>query len=126
LLLTGELQYHKELCEKFPPSLFELFLIPNMGAKRIQVLYDQLQIRSLDELEQACGEGRLLTLKGFGPKMQNKMIEGIAFARQHQGLFLYSQAEQAAARLLAYLEKHPAVTRVSVAGSLRRKKEVTK
>src|SRR5690606_19502551 len=39
---------------------------------------------------------------------------------------LYSQAEQAAARLIAMLESHPAVTRVSVAGSLRRKKEVTK
>jgi DNA polymerase (family 10) len=126
LLLTGELQYHKELCAKFPPSLFELFLIPNMGAKRIQMLYDQLKICSLDELEQACNEGRLLTLKGFGPKMQDKLIEGIAFARQHQGLFLYSQAEQAAARLIAMLESHPAVTRVSVAGSLRRKKEVTK
>jgi DNA polymerase (family X) len=126
LLLTGDMQYHRELCAKFPPSLFELFLIPNMGAKRIQTLYEELNITGLDELEQACAEGRLLELKGFGPKMQEKLLEGIAFARQHQGLFLYSQASRAAEGLVARLQEHTAVQRLSLAGSLRRKKETTK
>lgn len=126
LLLTGDLKYYRELCAKFPPTLFDLFLIPNMGAKRIQTLYDELQIQSLDDLERACNEGRLQGLKGYGPKMQTKLLEGIAFARQHQGLFLYSQAERAAEAVLARLREHPKVQRISIAGSLRRKKEVTK
>lgn len=126
LLLTGDLKYYRELCAKFPPSLFELFLIPNMGAKRIQTLYEELKIQSLDDLERACNEGRLQGLKGYGPKMQAKLLEGIAFARQHQGLFLYSQAERAAEALLARLREQPGVIRISVAGSLRRKKEITK
>lgn len=126
LVTTGALAYHRELRDKFPESLFELFAIPGLGAKRIKTLFEELQIRSLGELEYACAENRLLELKGFGPKMQQKVLEGLAFARKHRGQWLVSTAQTAARELRDWLAGDKAVERIEIAGSLRRRKEVVK
>ena len=126
LVTTGRLEYHEQLRAKFPPEIFELFSIPSLGAKRIKTLYDELQITSLDSLEQACRTGELAKLKGFGAKLQDKVMEGIAFAHEHSGKFLLGAASREAERLLAYLATDPTVVRIEIAGSLRRRKEVIK
>lgn len=126
LVTTGELQYHKELRAKFPESLFELFVIPGLGAKRIKTLYEKLGIRSLGELEYACTENRLIALKGFGPKIQVKVLEGLAFAKKHRGLHLFDTALAEAEHLRDWLAQDPSVIRIEVAGSIRRHKELIK
>lgn len=123
LVTTGELEYHKNLRKQFPDTLFDLFKIPGLGAKRIKQLFDELKIASLDELEAACKDGRLDGLKGFGPKLQQNILEGIAFARQHSGRFLISTGRETAEYLLDHVKAHPSVIRAEIAGSLRRWKE---
>lgn len=126
LVTTGRLQYLEDLQAKFPKNLFELFGIPGLGAKRIKTLYTDLNIQSLGELEYACSENRLLALKGFGPKMQEKVLAGIAFSKKHQGQYLFSEAYCEAARLRDWIAAHPAVIRIELAGSIRRRKETVK
>lgn len=126
LIRTGRMQYHADLRARFPETLFELFRIPGLGAKRIKTLYDALGVASLGELEYACHENRLIGLKGFGPRMQEKLLEGIAFAQRQSGLHLFDKAYEEGERLLALLLAHPAVQRAAVAGSLRRRKEIIK
>lgn len=126
LVTTGTMAYHQELRAKFPDSLFDLFRIPGLGAKRIKALYEELGIRSLGELEYACNENRLITLRGFGPKMQEKVLEGIAFSKRHIGLHLFDEAYEEAQRLRAWLAQDRSVIRLEIAGSLRRRKEVIK
>ena len=126
LARTGVLEYHQKLRAQFPESLFELFGIPGLGPKRIRALYEELQVASLGELEYACHENRLVSLNGFGAKMQAKVLEGIEFAKRGRGLFLCGQAQEEAERLRGILEAGPEVVRVEVAGSLRRCKEVVK
>ena len=126
LVTTGALAYHEKLRAKFPDTLFELFKIAGLGAKRIKALYEQLGIQSLSELEYACTENRLITLKGFGPKMQQKALDGIAFAKKHRDLHLFDTALAEAERLRDHLAEDPSVIRIAVAGSLRRRKEVVK
>lgn len=126
LVATGSLEYHQKLRGQFPESLFDLFHIPGLGAKRIKTLYEDLGVSSLGELEYACSENRLVSLKGFGSKMQQKVLEGIAFAKKHQGRFLYNRASKEAERLLATLREQEGVIRIATAGSLRRRKEVIK
>lgn len=123
---TGSLKYLEDLRAKFPETLFELFAIPSLGAKRIKTLYEELGVQSLGELEYACTENRLLALKGFGEKMQQKLLEGIAFAKKHRDLHLFDAAFAEAQRLRDILAKDPAVIRIEIAGSLRRRKEVIK
>jgi DNA polymerase (family 10) len=126
LVTTGELIYHQKLRAEFPDTLFDLFGIPGLGGKRIKTLYRDVGITSLDELEKACNEDRIAALKGFGAKSQNKILEGVAFARLHEGQHLVHKARAEADRLLAHLKKSESVIRIEVAGSLRRCKEVVK
>lgn len=123
---TGSLGYHQDLRRKFPSTLFELFGIPGLGPKRIKQVYESLQIQSLDDLRAACEDGRLAELKGFGPKMMEKLLKGIEFAKAHQGQFLFDKAYSEARRLVNILSEEPSVIRIDVAGSLRRCKEVVK
>ncbi len=126
LVTTGRLEYLEELRAQFPPTLFELFSIPGLGAKRIGTLYHDLGIRSLGELEYAIEENRLLTLRGFGPKMQEKILEGIAFAKRQRGQYLFPTVLNEAVKLRDWLLEAPGVVRVEIAGSVRRRKEIVK
>ncbi len=126
LVTTGRLKYYEDLRAKFPDSLFDLFRIPGLGAKRIKTLYDDLDIKTLGELEYACTENRLITLKGFGPRMQQKVLDGLAFAKRHQGLYLVNTALEAARSLREHLLEAKSISNIAIAGSLRRRKEVVK
>lgn len=126
LVTTGSLEYYEELRQQFPKTLFELFHIPNLGPKRIKTLYEELGIQSLGELEYACNENRLLSLDGFGKKMQEKILEGIAYARKYRERSLISRGRTASVPLLEYLKAHASIERIELAGSLRRWRETIK
>ncbi len=126
LVTTGKLEYHQELRAKFPDTLFELFGIPGLGAKRIKQLYEELGVESLAQLEEACADDKMKDLKGFGEKMRQKILDGIALVKKHQGLYLFNRAWDEAVTLRDYLAEDKSVIRIEIAGSLRRKKEIIK
>ncbi|MCC6142891.1 MAG: DNA polymerase/3'-5' exonuclease PolX, partial [Candidatus Hydrogenedentes bacterium] len=126
LVLTGKLQFLEDLRAQFPPTIYELFGVPGLGPKRIKMVYDALGIDSLAKLEEACLDSRLLSLKGFSKKLQDKILEGIAFSRQFTGQHLYNVAAAAAEELMDHLRDMPGVDQMQVAGSLRRCKEIIK
>jgi len=123
---TGSMKYLEELTREVPESLLELMQIPNLGPKKIKVLYDELGISNIGELEYACKENRLIHLAGFGEKTQEKVLKGIEFFKRHKGEFLfgdiYSEAEGIKERLSAVI----APEWVEVCGSIRRRKEVVR
>ncbi len=126
LVLTGSLDYYEELKESIPESLLELLKIPGLGPRKVKALYDTLGITSLGELEYACRENRLVNLKGFGAKTQDNIMKGIEFIRRYQGQHYFSEAREVATGLLEDIKKFPALDRVSLAGSIRRCKELVK
>ena len=123
---TGELGYHQKLRAKFPSTIFTLFAIPGLGPKRIKQVYDELNTQSIEDLERACLDGSLRELKGFGPKMIEKLQRAISFAKEHQGENYFDKAHSEARRLVNILSEDPSVIRIDIAGSLRRCKEVVK
>ena len=125
-VLTGKLDYHQKLRSQFPPTLFDLFGIPGLGPKRIKQVYDELNIKSLDALEQSCEDGTLASLKGFGPKMLDKLQRGIKFTKLHQGQFHFDKAYTEAMRIKEFLNKESSIIRIDIAGSLRRCKDIVK
>jgi len=66
LVLTGSLPYYEELKASVPEGLLEMLRVPGLGPRKVRALYDMLGITSLAELEYACRENRLVSLKGFG------------------------------------------------------------
>lgn len=126
LLSTGRLTYYEELRKSFPSGLLELLDIPGLGPKRVKVLYDDLDVKSVGELEYACKENRLLALDGFGEKLQEKILDGIRYLRKIGDQHLIDFARQEAARVRAALERVSGLKALSEAGSLRRSKETVR
>lgn len=121
LLDTGELQYYNSLQEKAPPGVRELLRVPGVGPRTAGRLYRELGITSLAELKRAAEEGRLATLKGFGAKMIEGILQGISVAeRQERRMLLAHALETAEELILALRTAAPALRQATYAGSLRR------
>ncbi len=126
LITTGRLEYYEELKSGFPPTLFELFGINGLGAKKIKALYDKLQISSLAELEAAATDGRVAGLPGFGEKTAKNLLANIAQRQRNAAFYRLGDVAGPAMRLVEELRAHPAVLRASEGGSFRRRKEVVR
>ncbi len=124
LVTTGRLEYLEKLRAAVPPGVVELLSVPSLGPKKTRLLWKELGIESLQALRKACEEKRLLGVKGFGEKTQAKLLAGLGFLEKNRGRHLLSEALPCARRLLAHLQKSPHVIRSSIAGSLRRWKEL--
>lgn len=123
---TGKMEYYEELTKEVPGSLLELMEIPNLGPKKIKVLYDALGITNIGELEYACKENRLVHLAGFGDKSQEKVLKGIEFLKRHKGEFLFGDIYHEAEGIKKSISAIIAPEWVDVCGSIRRRKEIVR
>ncbi len=124
IIQTGDLQLRRQLARKFPHELMELREIPGLGPKRIKLLMDRLHIHGKEDLERHAKSGKLHSIKGFGPKIEEKILETIAKKEASPGKrILYSQAAIITTALLAHLRKCRAIEELEVAGSFRRRRE---
>jgi DNA polymerase (family 10) len=121
---TGESEYLKQLQEGTPAGISELMRIPNLGPKKIKLLFDTLNIQTVEELEKSCREGALNSLKGLGQKTADKILAGIEQFRRFRGNHPFFRAYRRAVPLLEYIQSSPAVIRAELAGSIRRRKEI--
>ncbi len=126
LVTTGRLTYYEDLKKSVPEGLLEMLSIPGLGPKKIQALYKNLKITSIHQLEKACRENLLLKLEGFGEKTQTKILQGIEFIRKNEERHRYDEVDAQAQLILQAFGKHPKIIRSSLAGSLRRHKELIK
>ncbi|MDH4123720.1 MAG: DNA polymerase/3'-5' exonuclease PolX [Thermoplasmata archaeon] len=123
LIETGKLEYLDKLRAELPKGLLDLLEIPEVGPKTAMILYKELGIKSVDDLKAAIFDHKLQGIKGFGPKTEEKILQGIRIVESRAGRSLLNDAYQTAAQVLSYLqEKHPGQM-MSIAGSLRRMKE---
>ncbi|HAR63044.1 MAG: DNA polymerase/3'-5' exonuclease PolX [Candidatus Margulisiibacteriota bacterium] len=126
LQTTGHLVYYEQLKEKTPPGLIEMMKVPTLGPKKVIILYHELGIKSIQELEQACLENRLLHIEKFGLKTQQNIMEGISFLKKYSGTYLLTDGINTANKLVAHMKSLPEVTSIEVAGSIRRRKEIVR
>ncbi|MGI5864303.1 MAG: DNA polymerase/3'-5' exonuclease PolX, partial [Myxococcales bacterium] len=110
----------------FPPGVLELMRLQDLGPKRIAQLYRELQVGSIDELAQACRDGRVRALKGFGEKTEAKILESIASLRRMGSRLPLGSARPVALELLERLRRAPGISRAELAGSIRRWRETVK
>tara|TARA_B110000438_G_scaffold302322_1_gene359673 strand:+ start:1065 stop:2807 length:1743 start_codon:yes stop_codon:yes gene_type:complete len=120
LFATGELEFYDNLLASVPPGLLDLLDIPGLGGKKIKALHEQLEIDSIESLAEACNEGKVAELKGFGEKTQEKILSGIKNREIYAARHLWWKARKIADRILPCLQDLPQVERVEAAGSLRR------
>lgn len=124
-IVEGKTGFRDEFRQKIPEGLIELTQIPGLGPKKAKQIIDELGIHTLGELEYACRENRILLLKGFGEKVQNKILEGIRFLKSTSGKARLSEALHVSDQILEELRKVAGPSgRVEEAGQVRRRLEV--
>ncbi len=124
LAATGTLPFLEKLKAEFPDSIFGLFDISGLGAKKIAALYAELGVSSIADLQKACESGEAAKLSGFGEKTAAKLLEAISARAKYADTFRVDQVAPAAREILEYLRGHPDCSRAEVAGSFRRGKEI--
>jgi len=123
ILQTGSAHALKKLQDKIPAEVIQLLRIPNLGPKRVRVLYNDLEIKSLKQLLQAAEDGRIRSLPGFGQKTEAHILEAVKAFSKEETRFKISDVRPHVDCLLDYLQKIPAVKQAVAAGSYRRAKE---
>lgn len=120
---TGQLAKHRELLREIPPGVLQIKQLPNIGPNRARVLFKELGITNLDQLEQAAKERKVRALKGFSGKLEWDILNGIEMARSRQGRTRLSIARDLADELMEFLKLIPGTEALEVAGSTRRWKD---
>jgi len=123
IVTTGELPLRKELASKLPAGLLDLLRIPGLGPKRVKLLYKKLKVKSAADLATALDKGRVQKLKGFGPKIEEKMRAGLDQAQVGERRMLLNEAETQANAIVAFLRAGGGIRQIEVAGSYRRRRE---
>ncbi len=123
LMSTGTLPYYEELKAEFPPGLFEMFELQGIGPKKIKALWETLGITTIELLEAAAKDGRVAGLAGFGKKTADNILAAIEIRRKHSGRFRLGDIAHDAETMLEALRGLPEVSRVSMCGSYRRRRE---
>ncbi|MCF0053499.1 PHP domain-containing protein [Dyadobacter sp. LJ53] len=119
---TGTFPELEELLSNTPLGVMEMFNIKGIGPKKIAVLWQELGIDNLHELELACLNGTVAKLKGFGGSIQQKIIDSLAFLKDQAGKLRMDKAEVIAEMIVTELKK--SFEQVEVAGDIRRRAEI--
>jgi DNA polymerase (family 10) len=124
LVTSGHLKFYEDLRAKFPPGLRQMLRIPGLGPKRVRQISQALNISTLADLRAAAQRGELAGLPGFGAKTQENILKGIEFLERHSDRYLYPVAEDEATAVYEALRGLPGIVRMSISGSLLRRKEL--
>jgi DNA polymerase (family X) len=117
---TGDTPFHRELVAEFPPTILDLLHLQGVGPKTVAVLYRELSVRTLDDLEAAARDGRVRALKGMGPKKEALILKALDERKRFAGRHLLPDAHDAAASLIEYLRERAPSAAIEAVGSLRR------
>ena len=123
ILTTGTLSELETLREQIPPGVRELTRIPGLGPKKAMVLYQELGVGSVEELEAAIDDDRVAALPRFGAKTQENIARGLKQLASAGGRVKIDTALDVAEVFIAALTPLKQARRVAYAGSLRRMRE---
>ena len=123
---TGEVAYLNDLRQLYPATLLDLLKVDGIGPKSTKILYETLNIASLDALHRACLENKVAQLPGFSISREYKILKSLEFIKQQQEYFRLNNAWHVAASLRASIMENAPVTAVEVTGALRRYNELVK
>ncbi len=122
-LKTGKIKIYEQYKKKLPVKMDELLRVEGLGPKKIKVLYQKLGIKNLKDLERAIKQHKIAPLFGFGEKTEKNILQGLEFLKRDKGRFLLGDIMLIVKEIYKKIVSLKEVKKISLAGSLRRKKE---
>ncbi|MFH0732378.1 MAG: DNA polymerase/3'-5' exonuclease PolX [Candidatus Omnitrophota bacterium] len=123
LINTHSLKYYEDLKKATPAGLLDIMTIPGVGPKTTKLLYDSLNIDSIEKLKKHAQQHKLSKLPHLKEKTEQNILEGISFLEKSSGRMLLANAVSAAESAIDYLKKAAPGAVFSAAGSTRRMKD---
>jgi len=117
---TGTFEQLEDERAEMPVEMAELTGVEGVGPKTVGDLFRALDVRDLDDLENAAREGAIREVSGFGEQTEQNILDGIQFARESQGRELLGDTRPVGEAALDFFEAIPQADRCELAGSLRR------
>lgn len=120
LQTTGKLAALEEILARTPKGILDVMQIKGLGPKKVAVIWKEMGIESVGELEYACNENRLVNYKGFGAKTQEAILQNIQFIRNNAGFHLWAEVQTIANTLLNGLQRVNPGKLFALSGAYRR------
>jgi len=122
IITTGRLEYLENLQKELPAGVQELADLEGIGPKKALILNRELGITTRAGLEEAAKAGRIRDLPGFGELSEKNILRSIG-AKGKSVRFLLGEVLPVAQDIVRQIAALPQTRQVSLAGSLRRRKE---
>lgn len=123
---TGKIKEYDKLRKKVPIELIELLAIQGLGPKTLALLFKELGVRNLADLESALSGEKILKFKGMGAKKIDDIKRGIEIFRESKERTLLGVAAPLAENIVSDIEDLPGTEGTTAAGSLRRMRETVR
>jgi DNA polymerase (family X) len=129
LLGSGEIAALERLVARNPPGAVQVMRLQGVGPKTARRIFDELGLRTVDDVREAARSGRIKGLAGLGEKTEATILAGLAdgdgaaAAAPRRSI---ARARALADQVVADLECCDGVVRCEVAGSVRRYRETAK
>jgi DNA polymerase (family 10) len=120
LLRTGRMEFYQRLQSEIPDGVLSLLGLPGVGPRTVSLLYNELGLVSIPDVELAAHQHKLRDLKGLGAKSEERILQGIQMLHRISGRHLLATALPVAEEIVAALKDCQAAQGVTPAGSLRR------
>jgi len=122
-LKTGKVSSYEKFKKQLPVDLDALTRVEGLGAKKARTLYQKLGVKNLKDLERAAKSHKIAPLFGFGEKTEKNILQGLEFLKRDKGRFLLGEIMPTVKNIYEKLKGLKEVDKISVAGSVRRRKE---
>jgi DNA polymerase (family 10) len=123
ILETGRLAHLEKLKQELPKGVLELSEIGGIGPKKALILSAELGITDREELKKAAQAKKIRSLPGFGEKSEKNILKSIDAMKSTGRRFLLGDILPVAETIKKRLAVLPGTREISLAGSIRRRKE---
>lgn len=121
---TGSISKHRKMKEKYPIDLITLGKIQGLGPKRIALLYSNLGIKNVDDLELALSNDSISSLPGFGTKSEESLKKSLdVYKRTGANRLFLADVYDDVQEFLNRMKVNGHFIRAEIAGSSRRRRE---
>ncbi len=120
---TGEMAYYEEIKKLVPDKLVELLEIRGVGPKFLRVLVKKFGVTDIESLKKTIDSPDILQIAGMGRKKIEQISRSARIFEAGKKRISLTEAHTLATAIKEETEKIPGVTKVQLAGSLRRMNE---
>ncbi len=120
---TGDLALRRDLEREYPTGLMDVMKVAGLGPRKAHALFLELGVKDLESLGEAARAGRVKEVKGFGPRTEANILEGIYAVKGLGNRMMWADAEERVRAIMEHMDAVPGISAMEAAGSYRRLKE---